>query len=264
MIKKLLFSILVLCSLTLLYCANASSYKFTATPSSIKAHAGDEISILLKVSDINAGTDGINVVETNLQYDHNIFEKVDFVQKNNWESVYNSNEGDYFGKLLYAKMVTGVTVDEDIGILKFKIKDDQSETSTQIKLLQVTSNDGYTLINDGDKFITVDIVSPDTPTPEPTPEPIPEPTPEPTPAPTANNTVVPSNVTNNTAVEQNTTNKTVVKEKNPILGVQTGDSIRIVIAILLLAVIISIAIYIYIKATNQKDPNNSNKNKENK
>ncbi len=152
--KKVLVSFILLFSILLFSSVYASSFNFTASPELEAVVPGGEVLITLKVSNIDAGTEGINVVETKLEYDKNIIENIEFVEKNNWKSTYNPNEGDLYGKLLYTKMVTGVTDDEEIGILKVKIKDDlKSNFFTEIKLLQVTSNDGYTLMNDGNKTI---------------------------------------------------------------------------------------------------------------
>ena len=256
MIKKIFISTIVIFFALFLYCTNASSYKFTATPNNITAHAGDEVSISLNISDIDAGSDGINVVETKLQYDNSIFESVDFVQKNEWTSTYNSNQGENYGKLLYSKMITGVTSDEEIGIIKFKIKDDVQETETQIKLLQVTSNDGYQLMNDGDKIIKVKIISESAPIPTPSPEqePEPEPQPQPDPKPDTDST---TNTVNEVSENATTQEQNVVQnEATTISSVQTGDTVRIVLLVLILAIILSIILYIYIKKSNNNNKHN--------
>ena len=152
--KKFFISFLIIFSVLLLsFSSYASSFNFTLTPNESSVKPGDEISITLTISDINAGQYGINAVETTLVYDSTIIENVEFIDKNNWKSTYNNNEGTLHGKLLYSKMVTGVKDDEVIGILKFKIKEDLQPFETEIKLLQVTSNDGFELINNGDKII---------------------------------------------------------------------------------------------------------------
>ena len=166
--KKIVISILFISVFLLSYCTYASSFKFTATPEIIAVKPGDEVSVTLKISDIDAGNEGINVVETTLEYDNNYIDSIDFIDKNDWNSTYNSNQGDLFGKLLYSKMVVGVKDDEEIGVLKIKIKENVDEFETQVKLKNVTSNDGYSLMDDGTKTVTLKykIVTPD---PQPTP-----------------------------------------------------------------------------------------------
>ena len=73
--KKIIISLLVLSTLLLSCVSYASTYKFTATPDKTTVHPGDEVIILLKISDINAGSNGINVVETSIDYDISLFEK---------------------------------------------------------------------------------------------------------------------------------------------------------------------------------------------
>ena len=143
--KKLFISIITVCILFFsILSVQASSYKFVANPSKTIVEYGDEVTIDLKVEDIDVGKDGINVVETTLIYDKNVFEKFEIIDKNNWNSTYNNQSGEKEGKLLFTKMATGVTDDEVIGVLKLKLKDNLDDINeTQIKLLQVTSNDGY-------------------------------------------------------------------------------------------------------------------------
>lgn len=246
--KKIIISLLVLSTLLLSCVSYASTYKFTATPDKTTVHPGDEVIILLKISDINAGSNGINVVETSLDYDISFFEKFEFIDKNDWKSTYNSTPGSKFGKLLYTKMITGVTQNEEIGILKFKLKTDLNEAETQIKLLQVTSNDGYELMNEGDKIITLKIVS-ETISVNPTPE-----------------NPIPENSTTEQPSQSNQPNKSA-PPKNVISNVQTGDIVGFIIAILLLVVLINIIIFIYSKrkqsstlTTTNSSKNNNNKN----
>lgn len=231
--KKIFISFFVIFSTLLFSCISyASSYTFTVNPTEALVKPGDEISISLKVSDINAGLYGINAVETTLLYDSNIIENVEFIDKNNWKSTYNPNESNLHGKLLYAKMVTGVKEDEEIGILKLKIKEDIQPFETEIKLLQVTSNDGYELMNNGDKTIKLKYIIDNE-------EPV-------------------------SPAETNEDNKPVEQvepeEKNPISiipqkiieQVQTGDMIWIVISILILAIIILIILFIIKNKNNKK------------
>ena len=238
--KKIIIS-LILTSLILLSCTcYASTYKFSATADKTTVKPGDEVLISLKVSDINAGSDGINVVETTLVYDKNVFDSFNFIPKNDWKHTYNSNAGERFGKLLYTKMITGVTKDEEIGVLKFKLKDELNISETEIKLLQVTSNDGYELMNDGDKIIKLKIVKDIIPE-EPKPE---EPKPE-EPKPEEPKPEEPDNKDDDTGT---------------IMGVQTGDFVGIIFFILLITILINIIIFVYNK-NKKSSSENTKKNK---
>ena len=153
---------------------NASSFKFTAEAQKEIFKPGEEVLVSLDISEIQAGIEGINVVEMSLEYDKNVFDSMEFIKMNNWDSTYSDIESsEKFVKLLYTNISTGVTESESIGNIKFKLKDNLPDMETEIKLLSVTSNDGKELIPEGDRIIKIKIVSdkPEEPTPE---EPKPE------------------------------------------------------------------------------------------
>ena len=253
--KKFIIS-LILTSLILLSCiCYAGTYKFTATADKTNVKPGDEVLISLKISDINAGSDGINVVETTLVYDTTVFDTFEFIQKNDWTQTYNSNPGERYGKLLYTKMITGVTEDEEIGVLKFKLKDELNISETEIKLLQVTSNDGYQLMNEGDRIIKLKIVKETTPE-EPKPE---EPKPEePEPEEPKPEEPKPEEPKPEEPDDKD-------EDSGTIMGVQTGDAIGIIAFILLIVILVNIVIFICNKnkktsSDNADDTNNNKKN----
>ena len=258
--KKLFISIIILFLIMLSSTCYASSFNFNAESNKVGVNPGDEIFITLKVSDITA-TDGINVVETNLNYDKSIIESVEFIDKNDWKSAYNSNQGELFGKLLYTKMVTGVKDDEEIGVLKVKIKENVDQFQTDITFSQVTSNDGFELMNVGDKVVTL-IYKKSEPLPKP---PIPdEPSNEVTPTNeiTPSNEVKPTNTVSpkNEVIANNTKQDEPVKEEEPksvvtniIKNAQTGDIIGFVCVILSIAVILSIIFFVISKKNKDTD-----------
>lgn len=228
--KKIILTVVLLFCALLFYASYASSFNFSAEPDEATVKPGDEISISLKISDIDAGTEGINVVETTLTYDKSIIENVSFVDKNNWKSTYNPNEGNLQGKLLYTKMVSGVKNDEEIGVLKVKIKEGLTNSfETELKLAQVTSNDGYSLINIGDKKVKLSYVSP-TPTPQPEPTTDPIPTEEP-----------------KTESKTDTETKTEPGKKDSRAtsnNTQTGDTIVYVTLVLIVSIILFVLLLI--------------------
>lgn len=148
---------LIILNTTFVY---ASSFKFDAKAEKEIYKPGEEVYVDMNISEINAGTYGINVIETNLEYDENIFESIEFINKNKWEYEYNSNKtSDKYGKVLFTNISSGVKESEGIGMIKFKLKSNLSDMETQIKLKQITSNDGKNLLSQGDIIITIKIVN---------------------------------------------------------------------------------------------------------
>lgn len=139
---------------------NASSFKFKAQAQKEIFKPGEEVIVGLDVSDIQAGAEGINVVEMTLEYDESVFDSLEFLKVNEWDYYYNDNKNsEKFGKLLYTNISTGITEAQDIGNIKFKIKDNLPDMETEIKLISVTSNDGKELIPEGDRIIKIKIVN---------------------------------------------------------------------------------------------------------
>ena len=254
--KKLFISIIILFFVMLSYTCYASTFEFTPQSNKTGVNPGDEVFISMKISDITA-TDGINVVETTLNYDKSIIDSIEFIDKNEWKSTYNSNQGELYGKLLYTKMVTGVKDDEEIGVLKVKIKENLDQFKTNITFSQVTSNDGFELMNIGDKVVTlVYTKSQPQPSPQPNPPSPDNPSNEVTPKNeiTPSNEVTPSNETK--PANDSKDNKTVEPKKdvpNNSNNAQTGDIIGIICVILLIAIILSIVLFLISKK--KKDNN---------
>ena len=136
----------------------ASSFVFSATTKKEVYKPGEEVIVNMDIGKINAGKEGINVIETSLEYDKDIFETMEFENQNDWQIEYNDIKGHAKeGKVLFTKIATGVTKNEEVGKIKFKIKDKLKDQETEIKLLKVTSNDGNELMEDGDKIIKIKI-----------------------------------------------------------------------------------------------------------
>ena len=157
----------------------ASSFKFDAIAEKEEVNAGDTVKIDLKVSEINAGEEGINVVEGILEYDDSIFESIKLENENDWNMTYNGEIGEKNGKFLVTKMVKGVTQEEKIGQIQLQLKQGIEETETEIKVKEIKSNDGKELIDEGNRTIKIKVIKSDIkePTPEkPTPEEPKEPT----------------------------------------------------------------------------------------
>lgn len=137
---------------------NASSFEFIAKAQKEVFKPGEDIVIDMVIDNIDAGKEGINVVETSLEYNKEIFETMEFITKNNWNYDYNDDESsNKFKKLLFTNISSGITEKQSIGNIKFKLKSNLPDMETKIILKQVTSNDGKELMNLGDRVVTIKI-----------------------------------------------------------------------------------------------------------
>lgn len=158
--KKIFLTTLSIFLITqVLNTVSASSYNFLAKVDKEIVNSGDKVTVSMNVSDIDTKDEGINVVEYKLEYDENIFESMNYVEKNDWKVVYNNDKNsDRYGKTLLSKIVSGVNKQEEIGNIEFKLKDNLDDMETEIKLRSVTSNDSKELISQGDKVIKLKIL----------------------------------------------------------------------------------------------------------
>ena len=139
----------------------ASSFEAEAKATTDILKPGEEVTITLSVSDIDMGTDGINVIEGKINYDRDIFEEIeltDIQTYNGWATTYNDEKSTSNGKFLSVNLSKGIKDDNEIISVKFKVKEDIKEkTNTQIGFEDVTSNDGVDLINAGTKTVDLKI-----------------------------------------------------------------------------------------------------------
>lgn len=162
--KKILsiFVMLVLMLSVLAQTVQAAGFNFVVSPNTTSAKYGDTITINLKVADIDAGELGINTVECILQYDEAMFEDIQIQSKNNWSITYNDRkDNENYGKLLAVLIGTGITKDQEIGTISFKIKNNITAKSGNITFTKVESNDGQNIIPTSDKTVTINIASED-------------------------------------------------------------------------------------------------------
>src|SRR5574344_1191551 len=135
----------------------ASSYNMILTPQTIKAKPGETIEIKVGLSDIDMGEKGINTVEGYIKCDEDIIEKIEVENENDWNMSYNTDKSsELYGKFLSLKEIVGIKEDENIAKLKVKIKDKINKEKGEVKLEQITSNDGEKLINIGERTITIE------------------------------------------------------------------------------------------------------------
>lgn len=136
---------------------NASSYDLSVNPENIKAKMGDTLEIEINLKDIDMGEKGINVIEGYIEYDEDVIESIEIIDENQWQMTYNNDKkSELYGKFLSKKNIEGTKGNEKIAKIKLKIKDKISKTTSQIKIKEITSNDGEKLINIGEKTINLE------------------------------------------------------------------------------------------------------------
>ena len=137
--------------------SQASSFNLDISADKTEIEAGEETEINVKLTNIDMGEKGINVVEGTLEYDKNFIENIQLEGINEWKKIYNDENGKLKGKFLLDKMSEGIKQEESIGTIKVKIKEDAKQGETQIKIKDIKSNDGENLVDTEDKVITLKI-----------------------------------------------------------------------------------------------------------
>ena len=118
---KKVYGILILFILLIPTVVHANSFKFVVNPNKTVLKNGEEIELHLNINDIDIKEGGINAIEATLDYDNNVFEPVtieNFKGLNNWTFSYNDTEK----KMLGIVISNGITNNQEIGILKLKVK----------------------------------------------------------------------------------------------------------------------------------------------
>ena len=155
--KIVIISFMIIMIMGMLNYSQAASFDFIANADKTEVKSGEEVTIELKVSNIDMGEKGINVIEGQLEYDNNFLENVTLISDNNWKLTYNNEEDKLKGKFLLDKMESGIKVEEKVGEIKVKVKDKAKNGETQIKIKGIKSNDGENLIDEEDRIITLKI-----------------------------------------------------------------------------------------------------------
>ena len=162
-VKKMIVMVLSILVVSMLIAgeANAASFTFKAEANKTEAKPGDEIVISMGISNIDMGDLGINAIEGILDYDDEVFEKVsrdDIGLQNNWTITYNEEAGAHEGNFLISNIVAGIKTEQKIGEIRLKIREDaKANTETEIKIKDITSNDGGVLVKESDKSIVIRI-----------------------------------------------------------------------------------------------------------
>ena len=157
---KIILSILIL-NICICTCVNATSFNLVSDKEKIEVSAGDTAEFNISLEDIDMNSKGINVVEGYIKYDEEIIEKLEIINQNGWKMTYNNDKNsNLYGKFLSLKDSDGTVKNEIIAKIKVKIKDNISKESGEIKIQEITSNDGENLVNIGDKVINLIVRGP--------------------------------------------------------------------------------------------------------
>ena len=207
--------ITIVMTMGILNYSEASSFRVIAKADETEVNPGQEVTISLKISNIDMGEHGINVVEGYLKYEDGFFSAMEMVDKNDWKVTYNNKNG----KFLTSKIIEGIKEEQEILLIKLKVKDDLKEGETEVKLQEITSNDGVNLVSDGNKSIKIKIKG--------------------------NNSK--DNSENNKESNQNTNEedeKQINKEEQNIMrqNVRTGDTIAYIVGVVAIIIGINLAI----------------------
>lgn len=94
---------------------------------------GKDVEVTLSLENINATSTGISVLKGKITYDTDVFDSYTVETKNGWVSESNNNT------FLFEK-ATGVTTNQEIAIIKFKVKQSISKTEAEIRFSSVTAS----------------------------------------------------------------------------------------------------------------------------
>ena len=155
---KKVYGILILFILLIPTVAHANSFKFVVDSNKTVLKNGEEIELHLNINDIDIKEGGINAIEATLDYDNNVFEPVtieNFKGLNNWTFSYNDTEK----KMLGIVISSGITNNQEIGILKLKVKNnvENPNKSTTIKIQNIATSNGIDLVKEENKEIELSL-----------------------------------------------------------------------------------------------------------
>ena len=135
---------------------SASSFDVGVNPTEVTAKQGESIEVKVDLKDIDMKEKGINTLEGYITFDEDVIENVELETKNDWQIEYNKDSNsDLYGKFLMVKDIEGIKENEEVLTLKIKVKDKVKKEGTKVILKDLTSNDGYNLVNIGNKEINI-------------------------------------------------------------------------------------------------------------
>lgn len=133
-ILVLLIVLTLLCTLNIKSFA-ADSYSATLTPSSTRVSKGSEVTVTLKLSNINV-QDGISAVEATLKYDSDVLSinEDDVKALNGWAIEYNASNSK-----MTIDNSDSITEDTEIATFTFTVEENTSATTTAVSLVSVAA-----------------------------------------------------------------------------------------------------------------------------
>ena len=163
LITILTILIIVMSAISTVQAASTNTFKATLNANKTTIKVGEQVTITIKVSDINMGATGINTLEGTIGYDKNIFEEVkssNIQSLNNWTTTFNDENSTLNGKFLAVNLSSGTKETTEIFNITFKVKSEiEKSTKTQITFKDITSNDGTDLVNVGTKSVEITVDS---------------------------------------------------------------------------------------------------------
>lgn len=153
--------IIVMSAISTVQAASTNTFKATLNANKTTIKVGEQVTVTIKVSDINMGETGINTLEGTISYDKNIFEEVkssNIQSLNNWTTTFNDESSTLNGKFLAVNLSSGTKETTEIFNITFKVKSEiEKSTKTQITFKDITSNDGTDLVNVGTKSVEITV-----------------------------------------------------------------------------------------------------------
>ena len=115
-----------------------------------------KIQIILKLSDLQEYSNGINAVSGKLIYDTSLFESVTFVGMNNWSCAYNNEEdNENNGSFMLITTSGNVNKDTEIAQIELKLKNPIKKQNTKVKIENIQTSYKAQKIESEDKEINL-------------------------------------------------------------------------------------------------------------
>lgn len=115
-----------------------------------------KIQIILKLSDLQEYSNGINAVSGKLIYDTSLFESVTFVGMNNWSCAYNNEEdNENNGSFMLITTSGNVNKDTEVAQIELKLKNSIEKQNTKVKIENIQTSYKAQKIESEDKEINL-------------------------------------------------------------------------------------------------------------
>ncbi len=163
--KKMLLKVTIIALLlVILYSTivNALSFTVAMTPSSSNVNPSTEFTVVIKVANLDVGTNGINTLSGTLNYDEDVFETINDSSidgENGWSCSYNSEN-----KKITLTKVPFVKREENVFRVTFKTREDVAPGTTgKIEFVGVVAGNSENEITGSDISTTITVGGTDVP-----------------------------------------------------------------------------------------------------